>query len=175
MAGSAPAARSSSSSGISNVRMCRSISAKSLRVSMAHPQCSQQSRRTAGEKPACLSTPDECSFGASIVWGSRTGEKKAKTRSDPAIITPAHSRCLPTSIPRQTRAAGSGGRVLPGWNVRRARPRTQKKPGGSLLPARLDEASTRKPCVKAPSPSAWGLIPSILSGSKYTNLSSALR
>ena len=27
--------------------------------------------------------------------------------------------------------------------------RTQKKPGGSLLPARLVEASTRKPCVKA--------------------------
>ena len=30
-------------------------------------------------------------------------------------------------------------------------------------------------CVKAPSPSAWGLIPSIRSGSKYINLSSALR
>ena len=37
------------------------------------------------------------------------------------------------------------------------------------------EASTRKPYVKARSPSACGLIPSIRSGSKYTNLSSALR
>src|SRR5215469_3697216 len=54
-------------------------------------------------------------------------------------------------------------------------PARKKKPGGSLLPARLDEASTRKPCVKARSPSACGLIPSIRSGSKYTNLLSALR
>ena len=50
-ASSAPAACSRTSSGISNVS--RSVSTQSLRVSMAHPQCLQQSRRAAC-KPAAL-------------------------------------------------------------------------------------------------------------------------
>ena len=59
MASLAPAARSRTSSGTSNVRMCRSVSAKSLRVSKAHPQCSQQSHRNikSAEWPRAANCP----------------------------------------------------------------------------------------------------------------------
>jgi len=53
-ASSAPAARSRTSSGISNIRMCRSASAKSLRLSMAHPQYFTAKPPANVRKPAAL-------------------------------------------------------------------------------------------------------------------------
>ena len=72
---SAPAARSSASSGISNVS--RSASAKSLRLSMAHPQrlTAKPPELLEEDRRLCLSAPDDgfCSSRPATRRGFRTG------------------------------------------------------------------------------------------------------
>src|SRR5262249_22847018 len=89
-ASSVPAARSSASSGISNVSTF--ASAKSLRVSMARPQCSEQSRRgLLEEKPGGSAlAPQTRSMRKGNIVGAVEPECKtgAVARSDPAIIHP---------------------------------------------------------------------------------------
>src|SRR6516164_1432327 len=94
----------------------------------------------------------------------------------PAEISPNDPPCLLIQANELLRsAAPRRAKVRP--DVRLARPRTQKTAGSmALLPASLVmKLRRRKPRVKARSSSAYGLIPSIRSDSKYTNLSSALR
>jgi hypothetical protein len=109
-ASSAPAARSSASSGISNVRLCRSASAKSLRVSMAHTgNASQQSRRENEQnRRLCLSAPNNAGH-TRLPEPASSGLSNRRAGVTRVVPEPRQRKGTPGPIPLSyTRAPGLG-------------------------------------------------------------------